>query len=78
MLSFNKLLLLALVVVLVFYGIRLLTRLERARAAPQAPSPRRRTRGPAPAEATLDLVKCSTCGAYVSGREPHDCAPHKV
>jgi uncharacterized protein len=63
-LSFNKLLLLVLVVIAVWYGYKYVTRVNQVRQA----EARKRAQGPRSAGsiAAEDTTKCSSCGAYVT------------
>lgn len=82
-LSFTKLLLLAVIVVVVWYGFKRAARIEAMRQSFRADAQRRRqggganigsARGPQPVE---DLVKCRQCGAFVAADGAANCGkPH--
>lgn len=83
MLSFSKLLLLALVIGAVWFGWRWFQRVDsvrrdqlRRQPAPSAAAPRRDTQ-PEPATrsapAAEDMEKCPECGAYVAPRSATSC-----
>lgn len=77
MFSLTKLLTLALILLLVWYGFRWIGRLDRIRKEQARESdrlrreaPPRRTASPPVAE---DMEKCVRCGVYVSGRSAKPC-----
>ena len=73
-LSLSKLILLALIVAIVWYGYRYMQRIEAVRRALRDELLRRQgaARQSPPAEAE-DLVKCATCGAYVPSHHASAC-----
>lgn len=83
MLSFSKLLLLALVIGVVWYGWRWFQRVDavrleqlRRQATPRQPasSPRQEARAEPPGAASAeDMEKCPECGAYVAPRSASSC-----
>ncbi len=73
-----KLLLLALVLLLVWYGVRFVTRVGQVhqalrRAAEQAAMNAQGRAQPLQAIATEDLVKCGVCGAFVPAKSTASC-----
>lgn len=84
-LSFGKLLLLAVIIAVVWYGLKYLSRAEAVRRAqrqgdqrqadPRQGNQRRRGMGTtgAPLRAVEDLIKCARCGAYVAARGASAC-----
>lgn len=79
--SFQKLLVLAAIIAIVWYGFKLVSRLDEARKAEArlhgAPpksrwSPRRKARGPAEPK-TQEMVQCPICEAYVPAGHPTAC-----
>jgi len=83
MLSFSKVLLLALVIGAVWFGWRWFQRVDavrrahlRRQAAPQSAAAPRRDTQPEPARADADaedMEKCPECGAYVAPRSATSC-----
>lgn len=73
-LSLSKLILLALIVAIVWYGFKYMRRIEAVRRAVRDEFLRRQgaARRPPPVEAE-DLVKCAACGAYVASRSATAC-----
>lgn len=72
-LSLPKFLLLALIIAVVWFGFRYVSRVDAIRRAVREEVKRRqRPRGPASIEAE-DLVKCAQCGAYVAARGASSC-----
>jgi len=72
--SLGKLLVLAFILAVVWYGWKYARRVEAIRRALKEEIERRRTgAGPAPKRAAEDLVKCSACGIYVPSRGAHAC-----
>ena len=72
--SFGKLLVLAIIVLVVWYAFKYVTRVEEVkRALRRAVDEKRQAAQPAPRPpAAEDLVKCIGCGAYVTS---HGAAP---
>ena len=74
-LSLGKILLLALILVVLWYGVKLVTRAgearETVRRAKQASAAQRG--GAKTAVITEDLVKCQSCGAFVPARNATAC-----
>jgi len=75
-LSLGKLLLLAIILVVLWYGVKFITRAGEARetvrrAARQAAGDASGSR--AKAVVTEDLVKCQSCGAFVPSRNATAC-----
>lgn len=74
-LSLGKLLLLALIIAIVWYGFKYMQRVEDVRRALRQEMERRRKSGrsgPRSIEAE-DLVKCARCGAYVAAEGATNC-----
>jgi len=74
-LSLTKLLLLAVLVLIVWYGFKYAARVEAVRQALRAEALRHRPRGdrrPA-ARPVEDLVKCQRCGAFVAAQGAANC-----
>jgi hypothetical protein len=74
-LNLGKLILLAIIIVVVWYGYRYMQRIEAVRRAFREELTRRQQaagRPSQPAQAE-DLVKCGTCGAYVPSRHASAC-----
>jgi uncharacterized protein len=71
-LSISKLALLILLVAVVWFGVKYLNRFDAVRQALREERRRRGSRSPQPADAE-DLVKCSSCGAYVVSRSALAC-----
>lgn len=69
-LSLGKLLLLAAVIGVVWWGWKYAQRIAAVRQALNEELQRRRGGGNLPAE---DLVKCSVCGSYVPGQSAKSC-----
>ncbi len=74
-----KLLLLAFILLIVWYGVRFVTRIGQLhhamrRAAQQATANAQRSGGPAQAVAAEDLVKCRVCSAFVPAKSATRCA----
>lgn len=70
--SLQKLIALAVIVAVVWYGFRWLSRYQRLRrpgAGRAAPAPDREAPG-----AAEELERCPNCGAFVPAAAPHDCA----
>ena len=74
-LSFTKLLLLAILVLIVWYGFRYAARIEAVKQAVRAQALRRRSSGDrrAPNRPVEDLVKCQRCGAFVAAQGAANC-----
>src|SRR5690349_15340426 len=77
--GFSKLVVLIAILLVVWYGFKLVGQLDRARkealrARGQAArgGPGRRPAA-APERAVEDMVKCGTCGTYVAARHPTRC-----
>lgn len=83
MMSLSKILLLALVIGVVWFGWRWINRVQaigRARTAPRRTDGRRDAAGPSPRETRTsaaaeaeDMEKCPECGAYVAPRSAVSC-----
>jgi uncharacterized protein len=78
--SLGKLLVLAILILIVWYGFKYAARVEAVRQAVRAEALRRRAgngasgRGPgAPARPVEDLVKCPQCGAFVAAQGTANC-----
>ena len=74
-LSLGKLLLLAIIIAIVWYGLKYMHRVEDVRRALRQQMERQRksaTPGPRSIEAE-DLVKCARCGAYVAEGSATNC-----
>ncbi len=76
-LSFAKVLVLAIVISVVWFGFRWFQRWEKEQAARNAaPAPRKNgggTRGEPQQLAAEDMVACTVCGAYVAPRSATSC-----
>ncbi len=80
--SLQKLIVLAGIIAAVWYGFKLVSRLDAARKAEarvsgdrnpkRGPFGRRRSRAPARNDAE-DMVQCPTCGAYISAQNTAGC-----
>jgi hypothetical protein len=73
-LSLSKLVLLAVIVAIVWYGLKYLERVETIRRALREEL--RRRQGAAPRQPPIkaeDLIKCATCGTYVAARGAAPC-----
>ena len=70
--SLQKLIALAVIVAVVWYGFRWLSRYQRLRQA-GAGRPARAA-GKAAPDAAEELERCPKCGAFVPAAAPHDCA----
>jgi uncharacterized protein len=73
-----KLLLLGFILLVVWYGVRVVTRVGQVhqavrRAAEQAAANARTRSEPRQAIATEDLVKCRNCNAFVPAKSPTHC-----
>jgi len=73
-LSFGKLLLLAIVVGVVWFGFRYLTGLGQAVRQGQAAGGVNRAARRAPAIEAEDMTACARCGTYVSAAKPSACS----
>jgi hypothetical protein len=76
-LSLGKLLVLAIIVLVVWYGFKYVHRVEAVRRAVLREMDARRGRARPARSATLaaeDLVKCEACGAYVAARGTTPCS----
>jgi uncharacterized protein len=74
-LSFTKLLVLAILILIVWYGFKYAARIEAVKQALRAEALRRRHDGgvrppPRPVE---DLVKCPRCGSFVAAQGAANC-----
>lgn len=80
-LSFTKLLLLAILIMIVWYGFKYAARIEAVKQALRAEALRRRQAGGvgrrgemrSTARPVEDLVKCQRCGAFVSSQGAANC-----
>jgi uncharacterized protein len=74
-LGLPKLILLALIIAIIWYGYRYLQRIEAVRRALRDELMRRQraTARPAQPVEAEDLVKCATCGAYVPAHHASAC-----
>jgi hypothetical protein len=72
-LTLSKILLTILVVVVVWKGFALVTRLARERQAPKPVRQGSRGRPGATGARTIELIECQRCGAYVDPREGCRC-----
>ena len=70
--GFSKLLVLAAIVLAVWYGFKFVGRLDKRRKEEAAEARRMAASGASPKEAG-DMVKCRVCGAYVLARGAMDC-----
>lgn len=72
--SLGKLLVLAIILAVVWYGWKYAQRVEAVRRALKEEIERRRAAmSPAPPRPAEDLVKCSVCGTYVPSRGARAC-----
>lgn len=73
-LSFGKLVVLAVVVLVVWYGYKYTQRIEAVRQAVRREmAARRQSPSAPPGRAAEDLVKCERCGAYVAAQSGGAC-----
>jgi hypothetical protein len=73
----TKLVVLIAIIVVVWYGFKLLGQVDRARKEAQRAQrtqAARRQAPPPPEQVVEDMVKCSKCGAYVTARRPTRCS----
>ena len=74
--SLSKLLVLIAIIVVVWYGFKLIGQVDRARKEAQRAqrqATQRRRAPPPPEQVVEDMVKCRKCGAYVPARRPTSC-----
>lgn len=71
--SLQKLIALAAVIALVWYGLRWLSRYQQVRQDRERDRLARARRA-MPERAGEDLVPCPRCGAFVPAGSPHECA----
>ena len=71
--SLGKLVVLAIILAVVWYGWKYVQRVEAIRRALKDEIERRRAGTPPPSRPAEDLVKCSVCGTYVPSRGAHAC-----
>jgi uncharacterized protein len=72
--SLGKLLVLAVILAVVWYGWKYVQRVEQVRRALKEEIERRRAGNSAPpSRPAEDLVKCSVCGTYVPSHGAHAC-----
>jgi hypothetical protein len=72
-LSLGKVLLLLLVLGVLWYGVKLVTRAGEVRETMRRAAKQASAGGGARAVATEDLIKCQTCGAFVPSRNATAC-----
>lgn len=74
-LSFTKLLLLAILILIVWYGFKYAARVEAVKQTLRAEAQRRRPSAGVrpPARPVEDLVKCPRCGAFVAATGAANC-----
>jgi uncharacterized protein len=76
-LSFTKLLVLAVLILIVWYGFKYAARIEAVKQAVRAEALRRRQPGGAEMRSTArpveDLVKCRQCGSFVAAQGAANC-----
>ena len=74
-LSVTKLLLLAILILIVWYGFKYAARVEAVKHALRADAQRRRGGGNmrAPKPPVEDLIKCQRCGAFVAAQGAANC-----
>lgn len=74
-LSVTKLLLLAILILIVWYGFKYAARVEAVKKAVRAEALRRGVGGDMrrPKRPVEDLIKCQRCGAFVAGRGAANC-----
>ncbi len=70
--SLGKLLVLAIILAVVWYGWKYVQRVEQVRRTLRDEIERRRT-GTPPSRPAEDLVKCAVCATYVPARGAHSC-----
>jgi uncharacterized protein len=71
--SLSKLLLLLAIILIVWYGFRLIGRLDTARREEARLGRRNRRRPAAAAPQVEETIRCPRCGAYVPARRPTGC-----
>ncbi len=71
--SLGKLLVLAIILAVVWYGWKYVQRVEAIRRALKDEIERRRAGAAPPSRPAEDLVYCSVCGTYVPSRGAHAC-----
>ena len=71
--SLTKILVLVLIVAIVWGGFKVLTRLQQAKRDEERRVARERPRGRV--RNVEEMVRCSTCGAYVAVGARHECEP---
>jgi len=72
-LSLGKLLVLAILVAIVWYGFKYVQRVEAIRRSLREEIARRQAGARPPARSVEDLVKCSKCGAFVAASGATNC-----
>ena len=72
-LSFGKVLLLAALIALVWYGFKYLSRVEAVRRSLREELQRRQASAKPTTLQAEDLVKCAVCDAYVAARSATSC-----
>jgi hypothetical protein len=72
-LSLGKLLLLAVLIALVWYGFKYASRVEAIRRNVREEVARRQASARPPARSVEDLVKCRQCGAFVAATGATNC-----
>ena len=76
-LSLGKLLELAILILIVWYGFKYATRIQQVRQAARAEAQRRRDGGAARVQQSArpveDLVKCRQCGSFVAAQGTANC-----
>lgn len=70
--SLQKLLFTILVIAIVWYGFKMIARIQERRSEGDAASRRRRRSGGAAAEAE-EMVACALCGTFVPARNARSC-----
>jgi hypothetical protein len=70
--SLQKLLFTIAVVVIVWYGFKLVGRIDKKRRA-QLKGARKRRPAPSSAPGAEDMVKCATCGTYIAANGTRSC-----
>lgn len=71
--SFNQILFLAAIILVLFYGSKIVARINRRGETGDKPAKPRATRQKREQVQAEELVPCPRCGAYVSADGQHDC-----
>jgi uncharacterized protein len=71
--SFPKLIVLAAIIAVIWYGFRLVGELDKARRQAARVAKQAGQKGRSSGSNVEETVKCRACGAYVPAREPSRC-----